>query len=461
VLVPEGTPSSKLAQTLSYGAKVIQVHGDYMTAADLAVDVAKKHGFYLAGDYCFRQEGQKSQAYEIIEQLHFKVIDYVLVPCGVGTNMSAIWKGFVEFKKLGLIKTLPRMIAVQAEGASPIIKTFNLDLSDFAIEKKPKTISSAIAVGNPLDAIKVMKLLKESKGLAVSVSDEETLECQQDLGMKESIFVEPSSATTLAALKELKKEGKLKKSSTYVCILTGAGLKDPASALRILAEPPTIDPKIDEVDALLSSDILKIRSYGARSREEVVFKKTPTKKELLRVLKKKFDFTVSKEYFQEIYTQIKRFLRKGKQITRADIQFIIENTVQTFIPQKERVLRVLDFKIQTQYEKAPIAVMKVKVNGDIVKAKAKGTGPVDASINALLKACRKNGNFKVELTDYNVRINTKGTDAAVDVDMKLESDKGDKVVGSGTSPDIIQASIDAFVSGYNVLSLKAKEQKTN
>ncbi|MGD9129520.1 MAG: threonine synthase [Candidatus Woesebacteria bacterium] len=453
IFVPEGTPAGKLAQALSCGAKVIQVRADYSTAAKLAEKVAKKYGFYLAGDYCFRQEGQKSIAYEIIEQRLFKVPDYILVPVGVGTNMAAIWKGFKEYYKLGLIDELPQMIAVQAEGASPIIKSFNLNLRKYAVVDKVETVSSAIAVGNPLDAVKVMKLLKESKGFAVAVSDEDTLEYQHQLAKQESIFVEPSSATTLAALAKLKKLKKLKKDASYICVLTGAGLKDPAAALKILAEPPTIEPDLKEVDKILSSNILDVRSYGAKKREEIVFKKLPTSSQLKKFTKEKFDLSLSKDYFEEVYRQVKNFFKKGKKINRADLQYIIENTIQTYIPDEKKVLKVLDFEITTKYAQPPLAKMTVEVKKKKIQTKAKGVGPVDAAINALLKACQENGKKKVKLTDYKVEINTTGTDAAVDVEMKLE-DSNNQVVGQGTSPDIIQASIAAFVSGYNMLYLK-------
>ena len=125
VLVPEGTPIGKLAQTLSYGARIIQVRGTYSECAKLAEQMAEKNGFYLAGDYAFRLEGQKSQAYEIAEQLGWRAPDYLVCPAGVGTNISAIWKGFVELHKLELIKKLPKLIAVQPEGCDVIVRAFN------------------------------------------------------------------------------------------------------------------------------------------------------------------------------------------------------------------------------------------------------------------------------------------------------------------------------------------------
>lgn len=286
VFVPEGTPTSKLAQSLAFGANVIQVRGAYVDAAKLAEKVAKKYKFYLAGDYCFRQEGQKSIAYEIVEQLRWHVPDYVVVPVGVGTNISAIYKGFKEYKELGLIDKLPKIIAVQAEGASPIIKTFNLNLKEFYIESKVNTLSGAIAVGNPLDGVKVIDLLKESKGFAVAVNDNETLEAQLELSNKESIFVEPSSATVIAALKSLVAENKIPKNSTVVCVLTGNGLKDPERAVKLLAAPPTIDLTIEAFDHFMEFGHTN-RNIKMTDTELVLFESIPTIENLKRILQKK------------------------------------------------------------------------------------------------------------------------------------------------------------------------------
>lgn len=452
IFIPEGTPPGKLAQSLSFGAKVIQIHGDYNTAASLAEKVAAKYGFFLAGDYAFRHEGQKTQAYEIIEQLLFKVSDYVLVPTGNGINISAIWTGFVEYKKLGFINKLPKMIAVQATNVAPIAKRYNQKLKEFEVVKNPKTVASAIAVGDPLYGEMVLDLLKDSNGIAVTVSDEETLEAQHELAVKESIFTEPGGATVMAALKKLVDNGKVPENASYVCLLSGNGLKDPVSPLKILADPPTIYPNVSEVDKILSSQILNVRSYGAKKREEVIFNHAPINGELRKVLKKQFDYTADEDYVEEIRAQIAKFIEKGKKVTRADLQYIIENTVQTFIPEGDKILKLLDFEIKTEYGQSPEAWMKVSVKGKSFEAESQGTGPVDAAINALLKACQDADAKRVELTDYNVAINTRGTDAAVDVNMTLECKKSrQKVVGKGTSPDIIQASIDAFVAGYNAL----------
>ncbi|MBD3360501.1 threonine synthase, partial [Candidatus Peregrinibacteria bacterium] len=248
VLVPEGTPIGKLAQTLSYGSRIIQVRGTYSDCAGLAVEMAEKHGFYLAGDYVFRLEGQKSQGYEIAEQLGWKSPDYVIVPMGCGTNLSAIWKGFKELKKLNLIDNLPKLIGVQPDGCNVIVKAFKSRNKKITPLNKPDTICSAVAAGDPLDGKKAIKALTESKGSVVQLSDETTLETEQLLAKEEAIFVEPSGALAIAALEALTKKKFFKKDDTVVCVATGNGLKDPKSAIKNIPDPPTIDPDIKEVD---------------------------------------------------------------------------------------------------------------------------------------------------------------------------------------------------------------------
>src|SRR3972149_6776503 len=125
VLVPEGTAIGKMAQALSYGARLLQIRGTYSDAFRLTEEMSERYHFYLAGDYAFRVEGQKSQAFEIIEQLDWQVPAVVIVPMGFGTNIAALWKGFKEFYDMGLTDRLPRLIGVQPEGCSPIVAAFN------------------------------------------------------------------------------------------------------------------------------------------------------------------------------------------------------------------------------------------------------------------------------------------------------------------------------------------------
>lgn len=455
IIVPEGTPIGKLSQTLSYGARIIQVRGSYDDAAALAVEISKKNDFFLAGDYAFRLEGQKSGGYEIIEQLGWKVPDKVIIPVGCGTNLSAVWKGFKEFHKLGFIDKLPQMVAVQAKGANPVVNAFNKKSKKWDVLTKPQTVASAMCVGDPLDGTKVLNAVYESKGLALDVSDEEILEAEKLLARAESIFVEPSAAATLAALVKLHGKGKIKKNELVVLYLTGAGLKDPLSALKVLPSPPSVEPVYDEVKKFLNYGYYKVHA-GHISTNPILFKKLPTSQGLKKIIKQKFDLDISKKDLDEVLEGIEGFIEKGKEVTQSDLKLILKS-VMKLSPYKIKALEVDDFEIVNGKHKRPKATIEVTYKGKKLQEKADGVGPVDAIINAI-KKCVSNG-FKFRLTDYHVQIDSNGPDAVVEVKMTLMDDKNNKVIAVGTSPDIIVASISAFEEAYNVLYVKNKGGK--
>ncbi|MBI4244712.1 MAG: threonine synthase [Planctomycetes bacterium] len=244
VFVPEGSPTSKLVQVIAYGGNIIQVRGNYHDAINVARNVAEQLSYYLAGDYAFRVEGHKTAAFEIADQLFFRVPDIVVVPMGAGTNIAGYWKGFKEYKELEFIDKTPRMFGVQAEGVCPIVKSFEKNTKIIIPWKDVKTIASGIAVDYPLDGVKALDVIEESKGSAVSVSDADILKCQYMLAKREGLFVESSSAASVAALVKLGRE-KVQE-TTAVCVLTGNGLKDPAPVFNSAQKPITINPDVKE-----------------------------------------------------------------------------------------------------------------------------------------------------------------------------------------------------------------------
>ena len=457
VVVPENTPKGKLAQALSYGANVIQVRGTYSDAYNLTIQLARKHGFYLAGDYAFRGEGQKSLSYEVCEQLWFGTIDYVVVPVGMGTNLSYIWKGFKEYKEFGLIERLPKMIAVQAEGAAPIVAAFTGKKKLVPVEK-PQTVCSAMAVGNPIDAPKVFAALKESHGLAISVSDDEILHAQQDLAREESLYVEPTSAATIAAVYKLVKRGIVKKTDAIVCVATGAGLKDPATTLKVLAEPPTIEPVLSEASKVIESDVFSLRAGGVGEKEKLLFSKVPAVSQVMQVIKHEFHLNLDEQTVKIIRSVITKFIKiKGKKIVKADLQSIIETIIQD--ERRKKTLEVADFHIETSKKKKPQAQVIVQLNGHTYKEESNGVGPVDAVIRAITKAIKKEDSSNFKLTDFIVEIPTTGSDATVEATMALKDEKGTEVIEKGTSPDIIVAAIEAYEKGYNELVYQRTNKK--
>jgi len=255
VLVPEDTPIGKLSQIMSYGAKVVKIRGDYSACVDLVQKIADKHGLYLVGDYVFRREGQKSMSFEVVEQLCFHAPDIVIVPTGAGTNIAGIWKGFVEYKKLGFIKKLPRMVLVQPDGGAVLVDAYKNKKKSYKAWKSVDTVCSAVAVGDPIDGNLALKAVYDSKGMAVSVSDDDALKAQKLLAEKEGIFTEPSSALVIAAVPVLQKKRFVKKNDIVVCVATGNGLKDPLTPLQNLPTPKTLEADLSIVSKYISSTL--------------------------------------------------------------------------------------------------------------------------------------------------------------------------------------------------------------
>jgi len=458
VLVPEGTPIGKLSQTLSYGARVLQIRDTYSTCAKLAEEISKKHKFYLAGDYVFRREGQKSCGYEIIEQLFWKSPDYIICPIGCGTNFSAIWKGIKEFYKLGLINKLPKLIGVQPQGCNTVVKAHN-QKKKIQTLKSIDTVCSAVAVNYPLDGQMLLNYIKKSDGNAVAVPDNITLDAEKDLAKYESIFVEASGALPLGALKMLMKKKYFKKDDVIVCIATGNGLKDPITALQNLPSPASMEPQVEEIDRYLQNKLYNLQAVGSKQKTKKVLEKTiPTPKKLQEMIKKTYKITIKEKFLDDIIQELKHFRKKGKLITESDLQKIIENVLKEF-SSKNEILSVTDYSLNVFLRDKATANIDIIYNGKKIQSEGEGVGPVDAIINGFKKAIKDKDPLDIKLVDYNVDIHSAGTDAAVEVRIKVKDKKDTYVVGSATSPDIIEASTKAFIRGYNSLYWKNKVKK--
>ena len=221
ILIPERTPQIKKKQMKSYGARVIQVNGDYVLAAQKAKEIYKKKGYYLMGDYPYRGEGEKSLGYEIFDQID---ADYVSVPVGNGTLIKGVWKGIKEFEAVGLIRKKPKLIGTQSENCDTIISSFYSN-SEPKYVSNPVTVATAIACGNPLDGREALEALKESDGIGITVSDLEILKAKRLLAQKEGIYAEESGAVSFAGLLKAIKQKSIEQNKTVVCVITGHGLK--------------------------------------------------------------------------------------------------------------------------------------------------------------------------------------------------------------------------------------------
>ncbi len=225
VLIPEGKIAlGKLAQAMIHGAVVLQIRGNFDEGMRLVKEVAQNTPVTIVNSINpFRLQGQKTAAFEIIEELE-RAPDFHCLPVGNAGNISAHWMGYSEYLEHGIVNNRPRMIGYQASGAAPFLRGAMID--------NPDTVATAIRIGHPQSWELAWKVREGSDGWFDECSDEEILAAQKLLTEKEGIFCEPASATSLAgALRDID-SGKIPAGSSVVCTLTGHGLKDPDTAIR-------------------------------------------------------------------------------------------------------------------------------------------------------------------------------------------------------------------------------------
>ena len=240
VLLPAGKVAlGKLAQALMYGATVIAVKGNFDRALEMAREAAEEKGFAIVNSVNpYRIWGQRSGAWEVCDELGIAP-DWHAIPVGNAGNISAYWAGYKQYKEIGKINILPKMMGFQAEGAAPLVTGKPCP--------EPETIATAIRIGNPVSAHLAKDAVRESKGEFNSVTDEEILAAQYFLSSRGGIFAEPASCAPLAGLVKLKKLGRLSKGTKVVMVLTGNGLKDPDTAMSQVGRPIEIGDSIEEL----------------------------------------------------------------------------------------------------------------------------------------------------------------------------------------------------------------------
>jgi threonine synthase len=233
VLLPQGKVAmGKVAQALMHGAKLVELDGNFDECLRIVRDLADEGFFYVLNSINpYRLEGQKTIAFEVLEQLNWDIPDRVVLPIGNAGNISAIYKGFREFYHAGIIDEIPMMTGVQAEGASPLVGALQKSgpLEPF---ESPETKATAIRIGDPVNAPKAREAIGETGGTAASVTDEELMDAQVELAQLEGVGVEPASATGIAGIRKLIEGGEIDKSEKVVCVTTGHLLKDPDAALE-------------------------------------------------------------------------------------------------------------------------------------------------------------------------------------------------------------------------------------
>ncbi|MFC5277580.1 threonine synthase [Halorubrum rubrum] len=246
LFVPDDAPEGKLAQPLVYGADVLGVRDSYDEAYDLSMEVTERFGWYNrnAAVNPFQVEGKRTVGHELAEGTRGDVPDWLVFSMGDGCTIAGGWKGFREFADLDFVEETPRMLGVQAEGASAIHDAFH-EHDD--VDEVADTVADSISVGRPRNTVKACAALEESGGESVLVSDEEILAAESLLGRTEGIYAEPAGATPVAGLRTAREAGIVESGESVVVVVTGNGLKDTESGMRAGGEVDGIDPAIGDV----------------------------------------------------------------------------------------------------------------------------------------------------------------------------------------------------------------------
>jgi threonine synthase len=261
VIVPKGQVAlGKLAQAIAYGARTLLVRGNFDQCLELAEEASERLGVYLLNSINpFRLEGQKTIVLELLQQLAWEPPDWIVLPAGNLGNTSAFGKALVEAREWGMIARLPRLAAIQAEGAAPFAASFR---EGFACRHRvePRTVASAICIGNPASYDRAVRAIHDTDGVVTTVTDDEILEAKAVVDAA-GIGCEPASAAAVAGARRLIRDGTIRASERLVAVLTGHVLKDPEIVTRYHQEqeppppranrPVEIEPRLEEVERAL------------------------------------------------------------------------------------------------------------------------------------------------------------------------------------------------------------------
>lgn len=258
VFIPSFVPKNMLAWLQVYGAKIVPVttiEGRWLLESRC---VKEYEWWYSVGTFTlptpvynpYGVEGNKTMGYEICEQLNWEVPNKIFVPTSYGGGLWGIWKAFCELREIGFIDTTPQMISVEPAALGPLSKAISKGLDH--VEKIPSSKSLAFSIAGNISSYQALKAIYASKGMAVTVSDEEIIEMQKMLASTEGIYGETASVASLAAVKKLREEKMIERDETIVCILTSSGLKFHETIKDFLPKPPkAIKPNWEEFRKLM------------------------------------------------------------------------------------------------------------------------------------------------------------------------------------------------------------------
>jgi threonine synthase len=256
IFAPSDIEKVKISQALSYGAEFVAVDGTYDDANRVASVVGDTKGIGIVNINMrpFYVEGSKTLAYEVAEQLNWKVPDNLIIPVGSGAMLNAICKGFEELYDIGLLDDISRLriTAAQPHGCSPIVDAFKRRSDEVTPIEKPETIAKSLAIGDPGDGRYVLKRLQQYSGNAEEATDEEIIDGIMMLAKTEGIFTEPAGGVSIAVLRKMVEEGKIDKDENVVCYITGNGLKATEAIVDVLPKLNAVKPDVRLVSAMIT-----------------------------------------------------------------------------------------------------------------------------------------------------------------------------------------------------------------
>lgn len=423
VFVPEKTTAGKLAQAMMYNAKVIKVKGDYSDCERTCREFADRKNYYLAGDYVYRCEGQKSFSWELVDQDQGNDFDYVLVPVGCGTNFGAIWKGFVECKEANKVQHLPKMVAVQPDGCSPVIE--GIQKGKKIIKDRVFTQAGAVAAADPVDFVKVLQGIQESNGLALTVAEEEMIAALKEMAITEGYFTEPACALPLAAVKKYEATFKSKK---VLLVLTGTGLKDAGIVEKLALPMPVLPNDLNLIDQFINSGYLDIQNKEWGDKRTGLLDK----------------LHLDDHQIAAYHQNVEDIRSRNKDLNETEKEILV-SLLFNEKPGVSYPFKIVDYHLNLRKEQQVEAFVEMLINGEDVISKGIGVGPVDAVLEAVKSKTDKI--IPVEVTNFNMDVLSEDTEALVVISFTLKTKDGQEWVSRAASPDMIEATLAAFSKG--------------
>ncbi len=262
IFVPETAPQAKIAQLLIFGSRVMLVRGSYDQAFDLCLAASKEFGWYCRNTAYnpYTVEGKKTAALEICEQLSLPLFDggrggdgggwrapdRIFVSVGDGNIISGLWKGLRDLAALGWIGKMPKLMGVQAQGSAACYNAWKAGTEKIT-PVNAQTIADSISADLPRDGVRAVRAVRETDGAYLTVTDDEILAAIRDLARGAAVFAEPAGAAAYAGVVKAVRDGLVRSDETIVCVITGNGLKDVASAMKVAGDARRIEPTLEAV----------------------------------------------------------------------------------------------------------------------------------------------------------------------------------------------------------------------